>query len=118
VSASSSPSSPTSGAAIVGPACSEIRIVAVMNEQAALKPIAVDHGRSAPVDAVPLVRPVEGRFHRRIPLALDDTIVETGFDGQEAHPAKAATLEREMRRTEQVELLGGHFISEPIIWGT
>jgi hypothetical protein len=56
---------------------------------------------------VAFVEPVEGELDRRLPVSLDDPIVESHFGGDEAHLARAVTTEGEPRRTEQIEILAG-----------
>ena len=77
-----------------------------MNEDAAAQGVAGEHRESATADTVAFVGPVEGQLDRRLRIALGHPVVEPGFDGDEAHAAQAVTFEREVRRTEQVEVVG------------
>jgi hypothetical protein len=71
-----------------------------MGKDAAVQRIAFEHGPSATADVVAFVGPVEGKRDGRLPVSLDNSIVESHFDGDEAHLAQAVTMEREPRRTE------------------
>ena len=77
-----------------------------MNEDAPVKRVPFEHGPSATADAVPFVGPVEGKLDARLPIALDHPVVEPCFYGDEAHAAQAVTFKREVRRAEQVEVVG------------
>jgi hypothetical protein len=78
-----------------------------MNKDPAVELFAFEHGPSAPVDSVSFIEPIKGKLHGGTAIALDDPIVQAGFNGQEAQPAEAVALEREMSRADEVEILGG-----------
>ena len=99
--ASCGPLSTRSGALAV--ARREPGVIAVMN----LRPrgSVCEGGPAVPGDPVAFVGPLEGEFHGGAAVPFADAVVETGLNRQEAQSPEAVTLESEMRRAEQVEII-------------
>jgi len=66
-----------------GAPCRETRLVTLMDKDASVQRVVLEHRPSTTADAIAFVGPVEGELDGRLAVALADPIIETGFDGDE-----------------------------------
>jgi hypothetical protein len=75
-----------------------------MNEDPAAEPAGLQDRPTASRDAITVIMALEGKFDAWLALTFHGPIIQLRLDGQESHRAVATAVQREMCRTQQVEI--------------